>query len=61
LLLDFIGERLHIDLIGTVVQHRPDHDATVIWHLTSDDGALQIELTTLPFVSFGLPFKTKVV
>jgi hypothetical protein len=61
LLLDFIGEQLHPDLIGAVVQRKRDSELIVVWNRTSDIPELKIQLATMLFKSLGLPFKTKIV
>jgi translation initiation factor 4E len=61
LLLDLIGEQLHPDLIGALVQLKRNSEIISVWTRTSDSPALAVELATQLFRSLGLPYKTKMV
>ncbi|EAY12693.1 Eukaryotic initiation factor 4E family protein [Trichomonas vaginalis G3] len=60
LLLDFISENIHKDVIGAVVSVRIDSERLLIWNKTSSDPSLRLEIANQLAKCLNLPFKSKI-
>ena len=60
LVLNLIGEQFPSDVVGVVVSKRPKFDVIHLWHQTSSDENLKMEIATILWRILELPQKTQI-
>lgn len=60
LVLNLIGEQFPPDVVGVVISKRPKFDMIHLWHQTSSDENLKLEIATILWKMLQLPQKMQI-